>query len=305
VRVVAVVLNWRRPEDTIACVASLRAGTVVPQIIVVDNASGDASVEAIRAAHPDITLIEHVRNDGYAGGNNVGIARALAGDAEAVLVLNNDVEVAPDALEVLTAAQGGSYRITAPLSVLAGSPGVIDFYTARVDLRNMALIARGRDEPEPDPPFRDPVESDYATGSAMLIDADLLQTLGGFDERTFLVWEDVDLCLRARRAGARVLVAPAARVRHARGASFGADGSPLYKYFFVRNSFLILAEHGRWPWRARTRALIERRYEGWAGDPRDPVAARAIALGLEHGRTGRFGPPPPELTAGSPEPADR
>lgn len=302
-KVTAVVLNWRRPEDTIACVCALQASDPAPEVIVVDNASADGSVEAIRAAFPGLPLIENERNDGYAGGNNAGIARALAGAPDAVLIVNNDVLVGPGDIATMTAELGGSYGIVAPLSLLAERPGVIDFYTARVDLRNMALIARGRDEPEPEPPLAQPVETDYATGSAMLIDAGLLRRLDGFDDRFFLVWEDVDLCIRARRLGARCLVVPAARVLHGRSISFGGDGSPLYKYFFARNSFLILAKHGRWPWRARTRRLIERRYEGWADDPGDPVAARAIGRGLADGRAGRFGPPPEDLVASLADPA--
>ena len=291
VKVTAVVLNWKRPDDTIACVDSLRASDPAPEVIVVDNASGDDSLERLRAA--GIDPIAHERNDGYAGGNNVGIRRALEGDPDAVLVLNNDVVVAPEAVGELARALGHGTGITAPLSLLPD--GRIDFYTARVDLRNMALVARGRDEPEPTPPLTEPVETDYATGSAMMVDAGLLRRLGGFDDRFFLVWEDVDLCLRALKMAARCLVVPAARVMHARSASFGGDGSALYKYFFVRNSYLVLGEHGRWPWRTRTRKLIDRRYDGWATDPRDPVAARAIARGLADGRAGRFGPPPDDL----------
>lgn len=292
-KIVAVVLNWRRADDTIACVRALDAG----EVIVVDNASGDDSIERISAACPGAQVLAHHTNAGYAGGNNVGIAAALERGPDAVAILNNDVVVQPGALSIMAEHLRGSTGIVAPLSLLADTPGVIDFYTARVDLRNMALLARGRDEPEPDPPLTEPVPTDYATGSAMLIEARLLRKLGGFDERFFLVWEDVDLSLRARAAGARILVVPRARVRHGRSRSFGIDGSPLYKYFFVRNSFLVVDEHVRWPWRKRTQALIDRRYQGWANTPGDPQAAAAIALGLEHGRARRFGPPPEDLAA--------
>jgi glycosyltransferase involved in cell wall biosynthesis len=286
VNVTAVVLNWRRADDTIACVRALD----VDRVIVVDNASGDDSIDKIVAACPGAELVANERNDGYAGGNNVGIARALDGRPDAVLILNNDVVVQPDAIPILAQHLRGTTGIVAPLSLLDGTDGVIDFYTARVDLRHMALVARGRDEPEPSPPLTEPVVTDYATGSAILIEAELLRRLGGFDDRFFLVWEDVDLSLRAR-------------VRHGRSRSFGSDGSPLYKYFFARNSFLIVDKHVRWPWRGRTRALIERRYESWSRQPGDEAAARAIGLGLEHGRAGLFGPPPAEVVSALSGPA--
>ena len=296
-RITAVVLNWKRPEDTIACVRSLAETAPDVEVIVVDNASGDGSVERIRDALPDVTLIENGANDGYAGGNNVGIARALEGTPEALLILNNDVVVQPGAVEAMAEHLQRPVGMVAPLSLLADRPDVIDFYRARVDLRNMALIAPGRDDTLPDRGLTEVVETDYVTGSAMLIHADLVRSIGPFDERYFLVWEDVDLSLRARAAGARLVVEPRARVLHGRSASFGQDGSPLYKYFFVRNSFLIVAEHLRWPWRTRTRAMIERRYEGWVDAGDDPLASRAIAMGLADGRAGRFGPPSDEVRA--------
>lgn len=294
-RVTAVVLNWRRADDTIACVRSLADHAPDVDVTVVDNASGDGSLERIRAAFPSVTLIEHDRNDGYAGGNNVGIASALEADPDAVLILNNDVVVEPGTVQGLVPWLGRGWGIVAPLSLKADDPTICDFFTARVDLRNMALLAQGRDEPWPG--SVEPRQTDYATGSAMLIDACLLRALGGFDERFFLVWEDVDLCLRAQRMGARVLTVPDAKVLHGRGRSFGGDGSPLFKYFFVRNSFLVLERHGRWPWKRRTHRMIERRYRGWTEQrDGDAAAARAIALGLEHGLANRYGPPPDELT---------
>lgn len=292
-RIAAVVLNWRRADDTIAAVRALRADASDVDVIVVDNASEDGSADAIAAALPEVTLIRNERNEGYAGGNNAGIAAALERDPASILILNNDAIVQPGCLEALRARRRGVWGIVAPVSFLADRPDVIDFWVARVDLPNMALIAPGRDEPWPG--YTEPEETDYATGSAVLVDADLLRRIGPFDERFFLVWEDVDLCLRARRAGARCLVTPDARVLHGRSRSFGGDGSPLFKYFFVRNSFLVLERHGRWPWKRRTRAMIERRYRGWVQQAGGSDDGRAIAEGLEHGLAGRFGPPPASL----------
>lgn len=285
--VVAVVLNWRRPRDTIACLASLRTHAPDTSVIVVDNASGDDSVSQISAAFPSIRVIANERNDGYAGGNNVGLRAALDTDADAVLILNNDVVVRPGFLEPLVARLGGPHRIVAPVSLRADDPSKIDFLRARVDLRNCALIAEHRDETMP---VLDPVyETDYCTGSAMLIDAALLRQIGLFDEQFFLVWEDVDLCLRARRVGVRCHVVTASQVLHGRSVSFGGDGSPLFQYFFARNSFLITEKHLRWPQRARTLRMIERRYRTLAASTSTDTGV-AIAAGLRDGLARSFGP---------------
>lgn len=295
--VVAVVLNWRRPDDTIACVRSLRETAPETGVVVVDNASGGGSVARLRDALPFADLIENPRNEGYAGGNNPGIRRALDRGADAVLVLNNDVIVRPGCVARLAGQLEDDPRIAiaAPLSLRQDDPGLVDFYRADIDLKNMAVVAEGRDRPwHGGDVVRD---TDYATGSAMLLRADWLARAGAFDERYFLVWEDVDLSLRARADGQRCVVVPEAQVLHGRSVSFGGEGSPLYQYFYVRNSFLIAATHLPRLRRGRARAMLERRYAGWVEQADDgSTLRRALALGLEHGVAGRFGPPPRELS---------
>jgi len=296
VKVVAVVLNWRRPTDTVACVRSLRETAPDAGVVVVDNASGDDSLAVFAEQLPGTTVVVNDRNAGYAGGNNAGIEAALSDGADAVLVLNNDVVVTPGCVEALTAYLTAHPRVpmAAPLSLL-GETDVVDFYRARVDVRSMALDATGRDEPWDGPP--EPAPTDYATGSAMLVRAEVLRETGLFDERFFLVWEDVDLCLRVRAAtDERPVVVPAARVRHGRSASFGGDGSPLFGYFFARNSFLVLAKHGKPWWRWRTRRLLVRRYRVAATRAAEPMRT-ALTLGLRDGLRRRWGPAPDDLAA--------
>jgi GT2 family glycosyltransferase len=98
-QVTAVVLSWNGREDTLACLRSLEGENV--DVIVVDNASDDGSAEAVAGR---AELIRNERNLGYAGGMNVGIRRALERGADAVLLLNNDVELEPGAIDRLAAA---------------------------------------------------------------------------------------------------------------------------------------------------------------------------------------------------------
>jgi len=298
VRIVAVVLNWRRPDDTIACVRSLAETAPDTQVIVVDNASGDGSVDRLRVELTDVTLLESDANLGYAGGNNLGIHAALDAGAGAVLILNNDVMVQPGCVQLLadTAARRDTPAILTPLSLSAEQPGTIDHFRTRVDLRNVALLAEGRGEPRDAVYATEPMIADYATGSALLAPAGLLERLGGFDERFFLVWEDVDLSLRARAQGGEVVLVPTAEVLHRGGVSFGEQraASPLYQYFFVRNSFLIVRKHVRWPFKTATLRRIERRYRGWV-EAAEPAVARAIGRGIDDGLAGRYGPAPEGL----------
>lgn len=296
-RITALILNWRRPDETIRCLASVRAHAPGIDVLVVDNASGDGSAELIRTADPHAEVLEHDRNAGYAGGNDAGF-RALLARAEppeAVLVLNNDVELLPGCVEALerAAIADPGRGLLAPVSCTRDDPEILDFHRARIDLPNLAVHALGRGErldPDAD------VESDYAPGSAFLIRTRALRDLGGFHEDFFLVWEDVDLALRAAKAGyGRALIVADARVLHEGSVSFGGAATPLYRYFYVRNSYLLVRRHLSGLRRWRTERLLDRRYRGWVATTEDPRLRDAIALGIRHAHEGRFGPTPPEL----------
>src|SRR4051812_49670907 len=91
-----VVLNWNRKDDTLTCLDSVAAADRGDATVwVVDNGSHDGSVAAIRERHPWVRLIELSANEGFAGGNNVGIRAALAAGARGGYFLNNHTRLAP------------------------------------------------------------------------------------------------------------------------------------------------------------------------------------------------------------------
>lgn len=294
-RISAVIVNYGRASDTLACVASLRADASEIGVVVVDNASPDPDVEMLAAGLPeDVILLRAEANLGYAGGNNLGMRRALQDGPNAIFVLNNDVLVEPGCAEALEAAldRHPDWGVAGPLSLLASDPGRVDFFAADVDLPNVAIRVHGRDDAASAIPGGDR-ETDYVTGSAMLLRRTALERVGFFDERYFLVWEDVDLCLRMREDAQRCGVTSSARVLHARSASFGSDGSPLHRYYFVRNTFLVLRTHLRGVARYKAEALAVRRYSAWAAGT-TPMHA-AIRAGLKDGMFGRWGRAPESI----------
>jgi len=103
-RVVALVLNYNRKDDTLACLASLGETAFKNlETVVLDNASVDGSPKAFRTNFPAVTVIETGGNIGYAAGNNVGLRWAMARGADYALVLNEDTVQAPDCLDQLVA----------------------------------------------------------------------------------------------------------------------------------------------------------------------------------------------------------
>lgn len=294
-RISAVILNYGRVGETLACVASLERDAPHVRAIVVDNGSPEEDRKELVAGLPgDVTLLESDQNLGYAGGNNLGMRLAMRQDAEAILVLNNDVEVLPGCVQDLVDSLDSHPRwgVAGPLSLLASDPNTVDFFRAGIDLPHIALTADGRDGPVSAIPVGEH-ETDYVTGSAMLIRRIALEQVGFFDERFFLVWEDVDLCVRMTKAGWGCGVNTQARVLHARSATFGSDGSPLHRYFFARNSFLIVRKHVPVPARWKSEIFGVRRYLKWSAGV-TPLH-RAIRRGLRDGVAGRWGPAPADL----------
>lgn len=235
-----IVLNWNGKDDTANCLDSL-ARTTYPnfRVTVVDNGSTDGSVEALRRSHPDVEILCTGANLGYAGGNNVGLRACLDdGRSGYVLVLNNDTEVDPTMLDLLVEAA----RSAPPLAVLgpmiyfkdpAERVWFAGAYWKPEELRFDHVLYRQAGDNR-----TEPYETDYATGCALFMSIDTMQQVGLFDERFFLVYEEVELCYRIRRLGGRCLVVPRARLWHKVSASFGGASAPLMHYFSARNELL-------------------------------------------------------------------
>jgi GT2 family glycosyltransferase len=205
-RVGVVVLNYLRVDDTLACLESLTALDDPVRVIVVDNGSADGSAARL-AAVPGVELIANDSNLGFAGGNNVAVARLLDDGIEFVWVLNNDTLVEPATVgELLAVADAdprigavGSvlYDMAAPQNVLTWGGGRLGRWTGRT------RDARSEND-----------QVDYLTAASVLLRATALRQVGLFDGRYFFTWEDVDLSTRLVAAGWRLAVAGRSRVVH-------------------------------------------------------------------------------------------
>jgi GT2 family glycosyltransferase len=96
---------------------------------------------------------------------------------------------------------------------------------------------------EKEEPCNSIIETEYACGCALFISADMVNKVGLFDERFFLMFEETDLCYRARRIGIKSFLVPEAKVWHKISISFGGGNSPKFHYFFMRNKLLFAHKH--------------------------------------------------------------
>jgi GT2 family glycosyltransferase len=291
-----VVINWKRPDCTVACLRSLKALDYPScRIVVVDNGSRDGSPADIRARFRDVTVIENGRNLGFAGGNNVGIDHLLRSGADYVLLLNDDTEVAPDLLRMLVQAAEGDGRIgiVGPKIYYYDQPDVIWSAGGALDRYGQAshLQVDERDDGAA-PAVRD---VDYVTGCAILVKRSVIERVGALDERFFAYFEEAEWCARARRAGFRVVFVSQARMWH----KIEADARPrsrLYQYLMARNRLLYLRCSGAGPWIISRAALgLIRTAASWSLRPRHremrPLSG-ALIRGVGHFMIGRFGAPP-------------
>lgn len=239
-RVAVLVLNWHGAGITLDCLRSLReAGVPADDILVVDNGSTDGSAARLAKEVPEVPLLALPTNLGYAGGNNAGFDRILAeGRHDFVLVLNNDTLVPRGLVERLVA------ELDAHPTVGIVQPRIVAFDGATIDNagfemdRNGATWPRGRGE---DPASRFDAESFfYASGACMLVRADVVRALRGFDARYFMYNEDVDFSWRARLAGWGIRLVDEARCLHAESTTAGA--SPRKIGIIWRNRFATLVK---------------------------------------------------------------
>lgn len=226
-QVTVVVLNWRRADDTIACLESLRAARLDgARLLVVDNGSGDGSVARIRAAAPDVPVLALAENRGYAGGNNAGIEQALADGAAAVLLLNNDTVVSPDFLPTLVDALNASPEAAAVCGAVHrhDRPELLDVAWSEVRFSDRHVVQLRGVNAVPGEGFDRRRNVEIAVGCVLLLRATALRQVGLLDEAYFAYHEDVEWCLRARAAGWHLFYEPFARVYHRGSASTGVGG---------------------------------------------------------------------------------
>ncbi len=264
-----ITVNWNLAADTIDCVASLMAAGVSPEhIIVVDNASTDGSVSALRAAlAPGVHILTSDTNRGYAAGVNIGAQRALEQGAEWLFVLNNDTEVSASFFRALEQAARQSQRdsILAPLILYmrdrdriwrCGDRIIPGTLLTRSLYRNQCVTAS----------IPTIVPVDFVTGCGMLIPRRLFETVGPLDESLFMYGEEVDYCWRARLAGFSLACVTSARMWHKVSASSNRD-RPRARLLQVQNQSRFYRTYARgWQWplmlglsamRALTRLLLD------------------------------------------------
>jgi GT2 family glycosyltransferase len=253
-------------EITLRCLDSLAAaGMPCLEVIVVDDASRDGTAEAVAALHPAVAVLRNETPQRFARAANQGLGRARGG---ILLLLNSDTEVEAGGLERLVAVFAREPELGIAGALLhypdgspqwsgGREPSLAWFFALASGLP--ALLARlplyRRAKPL-DP--EGPVRVDWVTGAAMAVRRAAWEAVGPFDEGFSFYAQDLDFCLRARRAGWRTEVRSELRVLHHHGATIGraAPGGHQHSELLWLDLLRWARRHRGSSWAARARAAL-------------------------------------------------
>jgi GT2 family glycosyltransferase/glycosyltransferase involved in cell wall biosynthesis len=234
-----VVVNYRGADDTITCLrafADVEWPRELLELIVVENASGDDSAARIRAALPDVRVIESDSNTGFAGGCNLGVEHATG---EYIAFINNDARPHRQWIAAAVRTLASDPRIgSVACKVLDWDGGLIDYVDGSMTWFGMGYK---REVEKPDSPEYDvPKDVLFGTGAAMFMRTEVFREIGGFDERFFMFYEDVDLGWRLNLLGYRVRYEPGSIAYHRHHVTMKKFGNFRESYLLERNALLTM-----------------------------------------------------------------
>ncbi len=246
-KISAIVVNWNAREDTRECIESLlKSDHPGLEVILVDNASSDGSVEYLRNLFPNITILANKENERFALGSNKGMRLAIERGAQFLFLLNNDAVVEEKTVGALLRAMestpgaglvGPKILYFSRKDVIWSAGGEVSFWRGMTRHRGIRQKDAGQ--------FDRTADVGYLTGCALMAGRELVEKIGYLDPAFYIYGEDADWCLRAREAGFRVVYVPEARVWHKVSLSTGGEFSPVKLYEKTRSNLLLFARHAR------------------------------------------------------------
>ena len=260
------IVSFNTKDLLLECLNAVRRETegIPHEIIVIDNCSNDGSAELIETRFPGIILIKNTLNQGFAAANNRGFQIARG---RYLVLLNTDAFLSPGTLNRAIEKMDADPQVGVAGARLVGrdgswQPSARQYPSILNDFLHLSGLAAkypsstffGRCDRTWAPP-EDPCETDWVPGAFSILRKSVLDKVGGFDERFFLYYEEVDLCLRIKAAGYKICYWPDLVVTH-----LGGESSKNIKDQLLSSSGSQLAL-----WRMRSALLYYRKHQGCVG----------------------------------------
>jgi GT2 family glycosyltransferase len=248
------IINWNSGRWLRTCIESLLATTTTAEILVIDNASDDASMESVEGFRNRIDFVRNSVNRGFAAAVNQAFQSTTS---SYVLILNPDVRVMPGAVQILEdfmdanprAAAVGGHAGDKYLPKTLPTVGTLirenlGFPVAALYERRQVGGPRSASATASSLNNSPPLHVDQPAAAALMIRRDAFDEVGGFDEQFYPAWyEDVDFCQRLKARGWEIYFAPRAEFLHEGGYSVGAMGSQNFLRSYYRNQMRYARKH--------------------------------------------------------------
>lgn len=279
-----VVVSYNVRELLRQCLRSVEGTNPSREVIVVDNASADRSAAMVREQFPSARLIENAENRGFAAANNQGFARS---QGRYVLMLNPDTAVRGGALKTLVrfmdehpraGACGGRlyYGDGTPQHSAFAFPTLaqiwLDFFPLNWRLTNSRLNGR---YPREEYARGEPFEVDHPLGADLMVRRETAEQVGWLDEGFFIYCEEIDWCMRIRRAGWQIWCVPRAEIVHHEAQSTRQFREKMFVELW-RARFRLFEKHYSPAFRVAARQLV--RWGMWQAARQTRAAVRSGAL---------------------------
>lgn len=250
------ILHYNKPEQTLECLRSLNdlnQDGIDLEVLLIDNGSKEIlTIQEKLYPKLKIEVKRNEKNLGFSGGHNVGFKYGLSNQFDFVMILNNDTIVDKDLIQELLRPFAEKEKIGVTVPKMYFTPNhefhkdrykkedigkVLWYAGGKTDWGNIISYHLGVDEVDKGQ-YDTQKETEFASGACMMIKREVLESVGGFNEKYFLYYEDGDLNMRIKKKGYKILYVPTAILWHNNAGSSGS-GSILQDYYISRNRMLF------------------------------------------------------------------
>ena len=226
-----VIVNWNTRDLLLQCLKSIyeTASEMTFEVWLVDNASADGSVSAVRKTYPKTHIIENKENLGFAAANNRALGKMRGRYA---VLINTDARLKPDAVKRLFVFMEKTPDASMACGQLLNEDGskqnsIAPFPTLLSLISNETLLRLlfPQKFPSKRKHYASPIEVDSCIGACIMVRKSAMDRVGLLDERYFFFLEETDWAYRMKRAGWRIYFVPGAEIFHAQGKTVGSGAS--------------------------------------------------------------------------------
>lgn len=204
----AVILHYGKINNTTSCLNSLRKGGGIRDIYIINNTPREITS---KLSDYNVIVLSPEKNVGFSKGVNMGITKSMQQNSDAILLLNNDTIVKEGFLNgLVNEIDEEKVGITSPVIEFNSASGLVYDHGGRINKRTGATTHDNRENISK----KQCIQPDFVSGCCMLIQTAAIKKIGLFDEQFFMYYEDVDFCLRMRKAKYKIYVVPTSVIHH-------------------------------------------------------------------------------------------